>query len=182
AYDYISKNKEKGYRIIMLPYSVGWTEGPSDIPSLISQRERWQRVINETLWHYRYMILNPRFRSFAFITLPYFILYEVLGVFFEIGSIAIVTIAWIYRTLDLRVFLLFLVLMLLSQAVISLLSLLAFVRIQRIFKLRYTAYLIVLTFLEFFIYRWLISVAKIIGTYQWTRGVREYGQYTRQKR
>jgi len=109
-------------------------------------------------------------------------MYEVLGVFFEIGSIAIVTIAWIYRILDLKVFLSFLVLMLLSQAVISLLSLLTFVRIQKVFRLRYTIYLLFLTFTEFFLYRWIISVAKLIGTGRWLLGVKAYGQYKRQKR
>jgi len=182
VHDYIVKHRDKGYKILMLPYSVGWTEGPNDIPSLISQRERWQRVVNETLWHYKYMILNPRFGSFAFITLPYFVFYEVLGVFFEAASIALVTLGWIYGVLDIKVFLSFLVLMLMSQAAISLLSLLTFVRTQKIFRLRYTIYLIALTFSEFLLYRWIISAAKIIGTYRWLRGVKGFEQYVRQKR
>ncbi|HQP91350.1 MAG TPA: glycosyltransferase family 2 protein, partial [Candidatus Omnitrophota bacterium] len=127
AHDYLVKNKEKDYRIIMLPYSVGWTEGPSNIKSLISQRNRWQRVTNETVFNYKYMILNPRYGSFAFLTLPYFLLYEVFGVFFEIASIVFVAWGWSYGMFDLNVFLSFAGLMILTQAITSVFSLLSFV-------------------------------------------------------
>ena len=77
AHEYIARHKEKGYLIEVLPYHVGWTEGPSDIPSLISQRERWQRVTNETVWRYKYMFCNPKYGGFAFLAYPYFIFYEI---------------------------------------------------------------------------------------------------------
>ena len=33
AHEYVVKNKEKGYKILMMPYCSGWTEGPSNILS-----------------------------------------------------------------------------------------------------------------------------------------------------
>ena len=39
------------------------TEGPDDVRKLVSQRERWQRVIDETVVHYRRMWFNPRYGS-----------------------------------------------------------------------------------------------------------------------
>jgi hypothetical protein len=39
-----------------------------------------------------------------------------------------------------------------------------------------------LTFVEFFCYRWLISVAKLQGTFDYFRGVKAYDQYKRPKR
>ncbi|MFA6432165.1 MAG: glycosyltransferase [Candidatus Margulisiibacteriota bacterium] len=182
VHDYISRNRPRASKILMLPYSTGWTEGPSNISSLISQRERWQRVTNETLWHYKYMILNPKFGSFAFVTLPYFVLYEVFGVFFEATSLALVTIGWINGALDLKVFFAFFILMISSQVAISLLSVLAFVRAQKVFGLRYIAYLVTLSFFEFFLYRWITSTAKIVGTYRWLRGAKGFDQYARKKR
>ena len=135
GHDYVVKNKDKGYKIVMLPYYVGWTEGPSNILSLISQRNRWQRVINETIWKYKYMFLNPKYGAFAFLTIPYFVFYEVLGVFVEILSIVFVVVGWIAGVLDLKTFLAFLCFMILSQALISLLAIFSFVRNQRIFRL-----------------------------------------------
>lgn len=182
AHDYLAKNKERGLEISMLPYSVGWTEGPNNILALISQRERWQRVTNETVWHYKYMLFNPKYGTFAFLTLPYFLLYEVLGVFFEIASIAFVIAGWALGVLDLKIFLAFLLLMLLSQAIMSVISIFLLIRVQRLFKLRYITYLIFLSLTEFLWYRWVNSIAKLIGTYAFLRGVKEFGKYKRMKK
>ena len=182
AHDYLVRNREKGYRIIMLPYSVGWTEGPSNILSIISQRSRWQRVTNETVKHYSYMILNPRFGAFAFLTLPYFLLYEVFGVFFEVTGILFVGVGWALGIFDLKVFLVFALLMSLAQAITSVFSIFSFTRIQRLFPLRYTIYLMVLSVTEYLWYRWIILVARLAGTYAFLRGVKEHNQYQRAKR
>ena len=182
AHDYASKNKEKGYKIIMLPYSVGWTDGPSNVSALIMQRNRWQRVVDETVWKYKYMMCNPRYGLFGFLTLPYFVLYEVLGVFVEALSLVFVAAGWIAGVLQMNVFFAYFFLMLLAQAFTSLLCLLAFVEGQRIFKIRYVLYLVWLSFVEFFWYRWIISLAKFMGTVDFLRRKRSYDQYVRAKR
>ena len=182
AHDYIVKNKEKGYRILMFPYCAGWTEGPSNVLSLILQRNRWQRVIDETIWHYRYMMCNPRYGAFAFLTLPYFLLYEVLGVFVEILSITFVAAGWIMGVLQKEVFFAYFFFMLLSQAFASLLCLLSFIEGRRLFKIRYIMYMAALIFVEFFWYRWLIGAARLMGTYDFLRRKKTYDMYIRPKR
>ncbi|MFH1394542.1 MAG: glycosyltransferase [Candidatus Omnitrophota bacterium] len=182
AQDYISKKRGKGYRILSLPYCVGWTEGPSNIKSLVSQRERWQRVINETIWKYKYMMLNPKFGLFAFLTVPYYVLYEVFGVFFEIASIAFVTWGWLTGVLRLKTFLAFLALMILAQSLISLISIFAIVRTQRVFKMKYILYLTFLTGTEFFWYRWILSIARFIGCLKTIMGVKSFTSYERSGR
>ena len=182
AHDYIAKKKEKKYEILMLPHYACWTEGPSNIKSLISQRSRWQRVVNETIWKYKYMLCNPRYGAFAFLTIPYYLLYEVLGVFVEIASIGFVAWGWIAGFLDVKIFLLFLCLMIFAQTFISVLSLFSFLRSQRIFKPKYVLYLILLSFCEFLWYKWLITISKLIGTFEYFRGNRVYDQYIREKR
>lgn len=182
AHDYVVKNKEKGYKILMMPYCSGWTEGPSNILSLILQRNRWQRVVDETILKYRYMICNPKYGLFGFFTMPYFLLYEVLGVFVEVISIALVAAGWIMGFLQREVFFAYFAFMLLSQAFSSLLCMLSFVERERILKIKYIMYLIMLTLVEFFWYRWLISLAKLMGTYDFLRKKRTYDMYIRPKR
>jgi cellulose synthase/poly-beta-1,6-N-acetylglucosamine synthase-like glycosyltransferase len=182
AHEYAVKNKEKGYRIVMLPYVSGWTEGPSNIRSLIIQRNRWQRVTNETIWKYRHMVCNPKYGLFAFITLPYFVLYEVLGVFIEILSFAFVVFGALAGVLQFNVFLAYFLLMLLSQAFTSLLCILAFVESQRLFRVKYIIYLVALSFVEFFWYRWIISISKLLGTWDFFHRKRSPDQYVRAKR
>lgn len=182
AHDYIARHKEKGYKILMLPYRAGWTEGPSNIKSLILQRNRWQRVVDETVWKYKYMMLNPRYGSFAFLTMPYFLLYEVLGVFMEAISLAFVTAGWIMGVLEINIFFAYLCFMLLSQAFSSLLCILSFVEVQRLFRIKYIMYLVALTLVEFFWYRWFISAAKFMGTFDFLRQKRTFDMYVRSKR
>lgn len=178
AHDYMVKNK-KDYQILMLSYYVGWTEGPSTIPSFITQRNRWQRVVNETLWRYRHMLFNPQYKWLGFFTFPYNLLFEVFGVFIEVASIGILTWAWLIKMLDVKIYLGLLLFMVLVQAFISLSALFIFIRDQKLFRFRYTCYLIILSFLEFFLYRWIAITAKISGTIDYCRGVRAYKQYKR---
>jgi cellulose synthase/poly-beta-1,6-N-acetylglucosamine synthase-like glycosyltransferase len=146
------------------------------------QRNRWQRVVDETVWRYKYMTFNPKFKLFGFLAMPYFVLYEVLGVFAEILSIVLVAVGAVMGVLNWNIFLAYFLFMLLTQAFVALLSLLAFVERQKVFKLRYVAYLVVLTCLDFFWYRWIISAAKVMGTIGFLNKRRSYDQYARQKR
>ena len=84
--------------------------------------------------------------------------------------------------IDFRVFLAYLVFMILCNAVISLTALFIFVRDQAVLKTREIAYFILLIFLEFFWYRWLMTMAKLSGTINYLRGVRSFDKYQRQQR
>jgi cellulose synthase/poly-beta-1,6-N-acetylglucosamine synthase-like glycosyltransferase len=180
AHDYIVRHKKKGYEILMLPYHVGWTEGPATAKSLITQRDRWQRVKNETVARYRHMILNPKHGSFGMITLPYFLLYEVFGVFFEMASIGITLWGLLTGVLHVPLFLGLILFMILAQAGVSLLSMVTLVRGQRVFGPKYVAYFVLLSFLELFWYRWLIGLGKITGTVKYLLGIRSFDQYERE--
>jgi biofilm PGA synthesis N-glycosyltransferase PgaC len=182
AHDYITKHPEKGYRIASLPYCTGWTEGPSNVISLFKQRIRWHRVVIETVMHYLPMIFKPTHMAFTCLTFPYFLLYEVLGVFVEILSIGLVIWGFIAGVINWQTFLAYFFLMMLAQTFVSLLALLDFARNQKAFKLRDIFYLSMLSFLEFFCYRWFISITKLIGTITYTQGVKTYEQYERAKR
>lgn len=182
AHEYFRKNREQNYEILMMPYYIGWTEGPSSATTLIQQRDRWQRVVIETVTKYIHMLCNPKYGSFAFLAYPYFLFYEVLGVFVEILSVAFVTIGWALNILDTNAFFAMLVLMLLSQWIVSLISIFTFAQNQRVFKLRYLIYLVFLSSVEMVGYRLLISLAKLRGTYNYLRGNRFYDQYKRAKR
>lgn len=128
------------------------------------------------------MTFNPKYGFFGFLAMPYFVLYEVLGVFVEVISIGFVTAGWAMGVLNINIFLVYLLFMLLSQSFVSLLSMLAFVEGQRLFKMRYIGYLLMLTLTEFFVYRWIISISKVLGAISSLRGIKSYDQYDRAKR
>ena len=64
------RREGRDYRIHCLPDTVGVTEGPDTVRKLVAQRERWQRVILETVWSYRRMLGRPRYRSVGLLGVP----------------------------------------------------------------------------------------------------------------
>ena len=179
AHDYRAKHRKNRYQILMLPHYVGWTEGPSDMVGLINQRDRWQRVTIEAVWRYKYMLFNPKFGMFGLFTFPYFVFYEVFGVFMEVASVIITICGYLMGYLNVDVFLGFVVLMTLSQTLASLMPLFTFNMDQELFKIEEIIYFIFLSLVEFFWYRWLISFGKIIGTFNYIRGVKTFNRIRR---
>ena len=143
------------------------------------QRNRWQQVTNEAVWEYRHMLLNPRYGWFGFLTMPYFVLYEMLGVLFEVSSLAITAVGFFTGHLDVRYFVSFYMLMLLTQAVNSLITLSVFSREQDDWRAKDLLYFAGLSLAEFFWYRPILTVAKLGGTLDWLRGVRHFDQAKR---
>lgn len=182
GHEFIAKHKEKQYSILMLPYYIGWTEGPSNVRALIQQRDRWQRVTIETIVRYKHMMCNPEYGSFAFLVFPYFLLYETLGILFEVLSVLLVAFGCIIKIIDLKTFLLYLVFMGLLQFIISLSSLFAFMRGQRVFKMSYIFYMATLSLFEFFGYRMIVFAGKMRGIYHYMCDLRMQDQYARAKR
>ncbi len=125
------------------------------------------------------MFLNPKYGTFGFITMPYFILYEVLGPFFEFASISLIIWAAFQRLLDVRLFLGVFAFMAITQALISNIVLFVFVRNFRIFRPAYVFYLATLGIFELFLYRWIIIISKVRGTIKTLLGVKTFDQYKR---
>ena len=64
------RERGRDYRIASLPDCIGVTEGPDSVRNLVSQRERWQRVILETCWANRRMWFNPRYGTVGLLGVP----------------------------------------------------------------------------------------------------------------
>lgn len=80
-HQYYRKNK-KPYSMKYVPDSVCWTQGPATMKDLRKQRRRWYCGLIQTLWKYKYMILNPRYGILGMFMFPYVIAYELLNPFF----------------------------------------------------------------------------------------------------
>jgi cellulose synthase/poly-beta-1,6-N-acetylglucosamine synthase-like glycosyltransferase len=77
-------------RITFFPDPICWTEAPSDLKTLIRQRDRWQRGLIEMLGRHRSMVGNRRYGRIGLVALPYFVLFELLGPVIEcIGLVAL---------------------------------------------------------------------------------------------
>lgn len=78
---------KKEYRVVQIPHTCCWTEGPSNLKVLNRQRTRWGRgLIQHVIKHFR-MLLNPKYRRLGMITFPYVFLFEFLAPIIEMVGV-----------------------------------------------------------------------------------------------
>jgi cellulose synthase/poly-beta-1,6-N-acetylglucosamine synthase-like glycosyltransferase len=71
------------YKVVFVPDPVCWTQVPTDLVSLLKQRNRWQRGLVDCLMHNKKMFFNPRYGRVGLIGFPYFFFIEAIGPFLE---------------------------------------------------------------------------------------------------
>ncbi|MEF8817002.1 MAG: glycosyltransferase [Salinibacter sp.] len=71
--------QKKDYHIRFLPDPVAWTEVPSTLRVLRSQRNRWQRGLAETMVRHQRMLFNPRYGVVGLVAYPFFYFLETFG-------------------------------------------------------------------------------------------------------
>ena len=170
------------YRVVALPESAGRTEGPDTIRSLISQRARWQRVITETVWHYRRMFLNPRYGAVGMLGMPTYVLVEVLAPVFQALSIAVIPLAWWTGVLDGWHFLLLLATMGLGAGVLTNVAVLLDDRGTRAYPIGDLLRLMVLGAADICLYRPLLFVAQAKGLIDFLRRDKSWHKFDRNSR
>ncbi len=74
---------KREYRVVQIPHTCCWTEGPSNIRMLYRQRVRWGRGLIELMWEHRRLILNRKYKKLGMITMLYTFLFEFLAPIIE---------------------------------------------------------------------------------------------------
>jgi cellulose synthase/poly-beta-1,6-N-acetylglucosamine synthase-like glycosyltransferase len=71
-------------RVVFVGEPVAWTEAPEDPQALRKQRRRWHRGLTEIMGRHRGMLLRPRYGVIGLVTMPWFLLFELLAPFVEL--------------------------------------------------------------------------------------------------
>lgn len=67
------------YRVVQIPHTCCWTEGPSTLKVLRRQRVRWGRGLIQHMHKHTYMMFRRKYGRLGLITFPYVILFEFLA-------------------------------------------------------------------------------------------------------
>jgi poly-beta-1,6-N-acetyl-D-glucosamine synthase len=169
-------------RVLALPDTLATTEGPAEISALISQRARWQRVILETVWHYRRMLLNPKYKTVGLIGMPFYVITEVLAPIFEILAVATFILAVLLNLFDFGHFLVFLVAISILNACFTVAALLIQDRMMREVRWADLLHLVLISPLELIAYRPWLTYARIKGTIDHFRGRKGWDKFDRNLR
>lgn len=83
---------KRPYRVVQIPHTCCWTEGPSTLRILYRQRVRWGRGLIQLIHQHWRMLFNPKYRMLGMVTMPYTFFFEFMAPIIE----AIGTIMFIY--------------------------------------------------------------------------------------
>jgi cellulose synthase/poly-beta-1,6-N-acetylglucosamine synthase-like glycosyltransferase len=97
----------RDYRVDFVAEPVCWTEVPETTAVLRRQRSRWHRGLWETLWKYRGMCGNPRYRAVGLLAVPYYWLFELVAPLLEVLGLVLVVVGLLLGVVDLSYALLF---------------------------------------------------------------------------
>lgn len=83
------------YRVVQIPYTCCWTEGPANLKVLSRQRVRWGRGLLQTFVRHCRLILNRKYRQMGLVTLPYLLVFELCAPIIElIGFLSLIYLAF----------------------------------------------------------------------------------------
>jgi cellulose synthase/poly-beta-1,6-N-acetylglucosamine synthase-like glycosyltransferase len=178
----LSFREGRGWQILSLADTVATTEGPARIRALIKQRARWQRVIMETVWHYRSMFGNPRYGIVGLLGVPFYFVTEVIAPIFEVLAVLVLVLALWLGLFDIAQVLLMLGVMCAVTGILSNIAVLIDDRTGRSYRISSIVRLMFVAPFELLLYRPLLVWARIRGTWDFLRGRRDWDKFERNAR
>ena len=171
--------KKESFRVAYVYNAYCYTELPSDVKTLLKQRNRWQRGLIDILSYHRELSFDPRYKQIGMIGYPYFFIFEFLGPFFEAQGYIVLLTAIILGLLNPVILLGIFGASILFGVVISLSSLYMSEKELVMMSKRETFILIIYAILENFGYRQMISMHRVLSTFS---ALKESGSWGTQKR
>ena len=173
-------NKGFDSRVVYIPEPLCWTEAPEDISILIRQRNRWTRGAIDTLLKHKDLLFNYKYKSLGLFAMPYWYLIEWFSPIVQaFGFLSIIYIV-VFHTMDFHVLGL---LTLISFSFYWILSIIALILEEKSNKKRIepkvVSQLLILVFLEPFIYHPITIYAALKGNIDYLRGKNSWGNMNR---
>lgn len=173
---------DRDYKILFIPDPVCWTQSPDEWKILKNQRNRWQRGLIESLAMNRQMMLNPRYGTCGMVAMPFFAIFEAAGPLFEVLGYIIIIISLLAGFINFPFFFVFLTLAILLGIVLSVTSLiLEEVTVKKYVDPKDLVKMVMLSVIENFGYRQLITIWRLKGTYDLFMKKKKWGTMVRKK-
>lgn len=160
-------DKGEDYEVMYIPEPVCWTEVPESLKILGRQRVRWQRGALECISRHRYMMFNPRFGRLGMLSMPLFLLVDIIGPIVELLGLLLMPLFVILGWLSLKFFLAYTALIFSFGIFISTMAILIEQdEIERFSEPRHLITLLLIATIENFGYRQISSFWRMKGVFQ----------------
>ena len=102
------RREKRPYRITFVPDPICWTEAPTDLKSLKTQRMRWQRGLAESLAPNFGLMFNRHGGAVGWLAFPFMVLFEFIGPVIEVLGYTAMIPLYLFDLIPLQSFLVFL--------------------------------------------------------------------------
>lgn len=172
------QNKQP-YRVAYVHNANCYTELPSDMRSLLKQRNRWQRGLLDILSYHRQMLFNPKYRQPGLLGFPYFFIFEMMGPFIEMLGYVALFVSLFIGILNFELVALLFYASIGYGILISLFSLWISERQSGFYRIWDAIILIILAIAENFGYRQIMSLHRVRATFAALRENGSWGSLSR---
>jgi poly-beta-1,6-N-acetyl-D-glucosamine synthase len=172
----------RDYEILCLTDNVATTEAPDSVRNLVAQRERWQRVIDETVVHYRRMWFNPRYGSVGLLGTPFYLLTEVIAPAFELLAVVSLALSVALGIFEPWTFAVMLAAIAFTNATFTACAVLYDDLHSRMYRKRDLARVLLLAPLDLVLYRPIMFWARLKGSWRFLRRDKAWHKFERNVR
>lgn len=88
------RNNNKKYSIQYEPDAICWSQAPSSLKDLKTQRRRWYLGLYQCMKEYRGIFINRRFGLLSFISYMYYLIFELLSPAIEVFGFFTIILSW----------------------------------------------------------------------------------------
>ena len=174
------RERREPYRIGFVPDPICWTEVPESLRVLRRQRTRWHRGLIDTLVRHRAMIGRPRYGSVGMVSLPGFLVFEMLSPLVEMSGYLLLPLLWMAGLLSASLAGTFFVLAIMYMVLVSALAvLLEDIAFRRYPSVRDLGRLLVGAVMENFGFRQLTVWWRVRAFWEYLRGDLSWGAMER---
>ncbi len=155
------------YRIRYIPEAFCWSEVPETLKAFATQRDRWSRGMTQTLWINRDLFFNPRYKLLGLFSFPYYVFFEWLTPFIELGGLIFLIIAGLLGYLSLMLVPWVLLIYWIVGVILNITSLLVEALTRGHYKDRWTIFkLAEYALIEPLFYHWINSIIYVVGNFR----------------
>lgn len=101
---YMHNVEKRKYKVAFIPDPLCWTEVPSSLKTLGTQRTRWTRGAIDTIAKHKNIFMNPRYGRMGMISFPYWVFFEWLAPMVEAAGLIYFTVLMILGMVNLKTF------------------------------------------------------------------------------
>ena len=163
--------------------AVCWSQAPSSLKDLVTQRRRWHLGLFQCMTKYRSIFVNKRFGLVSFLSYSYYLLFELLSPVIEVFGISTILLTWAICTLNIRFMVEFLLLYGIYGAILTLTAFFQRVYTQNLkVNISDVIKVIIMCLVENIFFRYVLSFVRVTAFIGYGKKKTQWGSIERVKR